>query len=287
MVSSKILRLRHLLRRLFVWVERTDYSAYDVAPSFKLPVYGVYHIFCVNDWMSLLKEQIGALKESGLWDITAKLYVSCIVSSEKDVTLIQEVIGHKCSVIHVTSDKSVFEYPALDFIRCKAENEDALFYYFHTKGISYRELSPTQIDKNVNAWRKMMEYFIFTKYNVAMNVLSEYDTYGCYYNEIIGTPVLHRYYSGNFWWSKSSYIRKIPQLKVSDYRNRYGAENWLCQKATKVFIAFNTSAELYDTQIPAFFYDSSVPFRLGEMMCFLFCHYKYIGHRLLALMKRK
>ena len=94
-----------------------------------------------------------------------------------------------------------------------------------------------------------MEYFIFYKHNVAVNVLKQYDAYGCKYDDPIVPPYHYRYYAGNFWWSKSSYIRTLPEFTEKEKKNRYWAENWLLLRADKIFSAFNTPAELYAVEI--------------------------------------
>lgn len=276
--------------KFFLLFKRTDYTAWDVKPNLEMPIYGVYHVLCVNDWETLFKEQIKALKDSGLFEATERIYVSCIVSHAEDALKIKEYIGEKCSLIHVTFDKAVFEFPAIDFICRKAQQEDFVVYYFHTKGVSYQNCTSNsypaksilRLRKNVEAWRKMMEYFIFDKYNVATNVLKEYDTYGCYYKEVSNPSSLssYKYYAGNFWWSKSEYIRKIPKLTSEQHKDRYWAENWLCQVKGKYFVAFNTSAELYATPMSYSFYKPHCNIDLYSILCFLYYHYRYLAHRM-------
>ena len=99
---------------------------------------------------------------------------------------LRRMIGcDKTELIAVETDPECFEYPALEFMQAKSREEDCLFYYFHTKGVSYYggDLSDRnfrRLRRNVDAWRRMMEYFLFTEWRVAVNTLQGgYDTTTC------------------------------------------------------------------------------------------------------------
>ena len=236
---------------VFRAVQRYDLSAFDYAPETGKPVYGVYHVFCDNGWRELVADQIGNLKASGLYDATMKLYVSCIVKDAAEADELRRMIGtDKVELISVKTDPMKFEYPALEFIRAKSNEEDCFFYYFHTKGISYYGGDRTDrnflsLRRNIDAWRHMMEYFLFDKWRVAVNVLSSgYDTYGCY--RLPPYPKPYYMYAGNFWWVRSDYVRHLPPF--SDKRiatDRFIAEEWLYKGGPKDFSAFDSLADLY------------------------------------------
>lgn len=236
---------------VFRAVQRYDLSAFDYAPETGKPVYGVYHVFCDKGWRELVADQIGNLKASGLYDATMKLYVSCIVKDAAEADELRRMIGtDKVELISVKTDPMKFEYPALEFIRAKSNEEDCFFYYFHTKGISYYGGDRTDrnflsLRRNIDAWRHMMEYFLFDKWRVAVNVLSSgYDTYGCY--RLPPYPKPYYMYAGNFWWVRSDYVRHLPPF--SDKRiatDRFIAEEWLYKGGPKDFSAFDSLADLY------------------------------------------
>ena len=170
---------------VFRAVQRYDLSPWEHAPETGRPVYGVYHVFCDKGWRELVADQVAGLKASGLYDATLKLYVSCIVKDTSEVEELRRMIGgDKVEFISVKTDPMKFEYPALEFIRAKSCEEDCFFYYFHTKGVSYyggddHDRNYLSLRRNIDAWRKMMEYFLFDMWRVAVNVLSAgYDTYG-------------------------------------------------------------------------------------------------------------
>ncbi len=236
---------------VFRAVQRHDLSAWDHAPAAPRPVYGVYHVYCDKGWRELVADQIGSLKRSGLYAATTRLYVSCIAAKRSDADELRNIIGgEKTTIVSVSTDPTRFEYPALEFLRAKACGEDCLLYYFHTKGISYYAGEATdrnfmKLRRNVDAWRRMMEYFIFDKWQVAVNTLADgYDTYGCY--RLPPYPKPYYMYAGNFWWASSDYVRKLPRFPEKGLAdNRFMAEEWLYKAAPRDFSAFDTLADLY------------------------------------------
>ena len=110
----------------------------------------------------------------------------------------------------------------LEFIKQLSEREDSLFYYFHTKGISYQSLTSNDrlfcsFKTKIEAWREMLEYFIFDKWKVAVNVLMK-DTIPI--AVIDGHTQLYNV-SGSFWWARSAYYKDTPKTltKVSLYQS--------------------------------------------------------------------
>jgi hypothetical protein len=255
-------------------------------------IYGVYHILCVNNWYSLVAEQIESLKKSGLFNHTKTLYISAIISQQEDIEKIKDIVSNneKLKFIYIGHNASSYEYPALEFIYSKANKEDFYVYYFHTKGISYQKETSKeypskdflQLKRNTHAWRCMMEYFIFEHYNDAFKALQNYDAYGSYYRNPIVPPYHYRYFAGNFWWSKSCYIKTLPPITKAMRTNRFLAENWLLQKTLNIYSAFNTSAELYAIYIPECIYKKDMQCSLIELLRFYYSHYQFIAKRYLS-----
>ena len=240
---------------VFRAVQRYDLTRWEHEPDMTKPVYGVYHVFCDKGWKELVADQIGRLKDSGLYAATTRLYVSCIIKDEGDADELRHIIGEeKAELISVATDPEKFEYPALEFMRAKSRTDDCLFYYFHTKGVSYYGGERTdrnfmRLRRNIEAWRHMMEYFLFYKWKVAVNALSDgYDTYGCY--RLPPYPKPYYLYAGNFWWVRSDYVRKLPPFPEKRIAtDRFIAEEWLYKAAPRDFSAFDTLADLYYVHI--------------------------------------
>lgn len=248
---------------------RKDLRELDYAPKDHKKIYGLYHIYCVNEWEALVKEQISALAQSGLYEKMDALYISCIVSKDEDTESIQNIVGRKkCKIISKEYDGKKYEFPALDFIFNMSQKEDFLVFYFHTKGISCSLSGNEKARKNAIAWRKMMEYFNFEKYQVAINVLKSFDTYGACIREYQSTT----FYDGNFWWSKSSYIKTLPQITEENRKNRYWAEHWICLKTVNRFSAFDVRCGLSAVFLPDFLYRSDKRLKIVSLLRFFICH---------------
>lgn len=245
---------------------RYDLTRWEGEPECDKPIYGVYHVYCDKEWQTMVRDQIGRLKESGLYAATTRLFVSCITGNTDDLRQLKDIIGEeKMEIISATDDPRRFEYPALMFMHDRAQREDCLFYYFHTKGITYQSAGNSDrkfnaFKRNIEAWRHMMEYSIFFKWRVAVNVLlAGYDTCGCYRLPPIPQP--YYLYAGNFWWARSSYLRRLPAFDETIFAsNRFYAEEWLYKVGPKDFSTFDTQADLYFVYMPESLYaDKRLP----------------------------
>lgn len=244
--------------------QRYDLSQWDIEPKEDVAIYGVYHIYCDEGWQVMVADQIASLKRSGLLERTRKLCVSCITMHDDDLEEIKRIVDSpKLEIIAHYDNPQKYEYPALDFIRRKSEGEHCLFYYFHTKGITYQALETDDREflgfkRNIEAWRKMMEHFLFDKWRVAANTLtSSYDTYGSY--RLPPPPKPYYLYAGNFWWARSEYVRRLPSFDLDNISERFFAEEWLYQAKPKDFSAFDTMADLYYVYISPRLYGDKKP----------------------------
>lgn len=242
-------------------------------------VYGVYHIYCERNWQTMVHEQIQRWKTSGLMQATDQLFISIISLHKEDMELLEEELSTlpkgKVQIVSYSTNPLAYEYPALDFIYAKSKEEPtALFYYFHTKGISYQSLrSEDRTFRNfyqkIVSWRHMMEYFVIDKWQVAINVLNDgYETYGCY----LFPPFVNSMYAGNFWWTRADYFCQLDALdRQTKNDNRFKAEEWLLSKSRKPFSAFDTVADLYFVNISPAIYSSEHHSRLASFR--FFCIY--------------
>lgn len=171
--------------------ERKDLSSWSHTPTCSTPIYGIYHIFCDANWKEMVREQMQHLADSGLLEASNRLYISCIARNDEDIMELEDILRQyskdKIEFVSKTTNPQRFEFPALDYMYEKSQHEDFLFYYFHTKGITY-QTPLNQEDKEfkgfvdkIVAWRRMMEYFLMNQWKVAVNTLEAgYDTYGSY-----------------------------------------------------------------------------------------------------------
>lgn len=252
--------LQRAYKSLFDVCHRYDLSKWAHSPEHDVAIYGMYHIWCAPGWEEMVSRQMAHLRRSGLLGATEKLYVSCIINGKDDLDKLKGILGSEpVEIISVTGNTGAFEFPALDYMYRKSQSGDFLFYYFHTKGISYQSLNTDDrrfiaFRRKIEAWREMMEYFLMDMWRVAVNVLQDgYDTYGCY----LFPPFKNKMYAGNFWWARSEYFRSLPEISEEmKATNRFLAEEWLLSTGRAcAFSAFDTVADLYDVRIDAAQYE--------------------------------
>lgn len=263
--------------------ERHDLRSWQHQPAQHPPIYGFYHIYCDKDWERMVNEQVSHLIQSGLLEQTITLFVSCILLHDGDEAKLHRIFdrltqedGLSIEYVSVSRDASKFEYPALEALRDQCIKDDCLVYYFHTKGITYQNITTTDkrfnaFKRNIEAWRYLMEYFLMDQWWVAVNTLQNgYDTYGCY--RLPPPPKAYYLYAGNFWWSTSDYVKRLPAFDPSIYReNRYYAEEWLYKAHPHDFSAFDTMADLYYVYLPPSLYHNEKP-PLGDSIKFVWLY---------------
>lgn len=74
-----------------------------------------------------------------------------------------------------------------------------------------------------------MLYWNIEKWETAVEKLKKYDTYGC--NDV------GHHYSGNFWWAKSSHVRKLP-VTIAEYYT--APEDWVQIIRTNKYVVYNS-----------------------------------------------
>ena len=118
---------------------------------------------------------------------------------------------------------------------------DYLVLYLHSKGITRPDSIPSR------DWRRFLLHFNVDRWedNVALVEKGGYDTVGV---NLLESPMLH--YSGNFWWSKSSYIKRLR--KLDRFINRHYAEMWICSGNPY-------ACEVFDSRVRHFDYDTEYP----------------------------
>jgi hypothetical protein len=157
----------------------------------------------------LMSEQLTLASESGLLD-TAEEVILCTNGNANNFTAAKEVMAEFENVkfVHVSDNTGLWEFPTLDYMKHVVDTSEEEFYicYFHLKGLSRRG------DACVQDWRQYMEYWCIDRWEDNVAKLDEgMDTVGANYIE---GPWAH--YSGNFWWARASYVRKLEPLVHPD-----------------------------------------------------------------------
>lgn len=212
------------------------------------------HNYLVGDWETIVNEQLKLLLDTKLYGSATKIYY-CVFAYENNAyrKFINLVIQHdplnKIEIIKHEENK--FELLTLKFLQDKLKEceQETFILYFHTKGLTsiqnHKDLmTPDSILlKNTTSWRKCLEYFNIECWKNCVDLLPIYDTVGALYVNN-GGPVYNNFYSGNFWWSKSSYLKKLPYFDVNG--DRMQAELWIGKTVHYWFNFYsNKSTDVY------------------------------------------
>ena len=193
------------------------------------------NVAIVGNVNQILENLVNSIIKGGLYSACNKIYLVC----NGDMNQISLNLNiPKIEVIDANSDISKCEFPTLDKIWNDCQEDDITVLYLHTKGVTkpgYQQITD---------WTEYLSYFNIDKWQDRIFELNSFDCSGVNLNgnpdDInqdpstwgFGKAPLH--YSGNFWWSKSSHIKNLPNptnwLPDNNYlRWRVMAEMWLCQ----------------------------------------------------------
>lgn len=213
------------------------------------------HVCCLENWKEIFEDMIKNIKDSGLYNNTTKIFLGILGDLNNENYFINNFLDNngKFQILYI--DENICNYEILtincikDFCNDSCYNDnDANILYIHTKGVRKAGNNDCTI-----SWRKMMEYHLIEKYENCLSYLEYYDTIGSNIintfdndDKIVSVNGTHNYhYSGNFWWSKKSYIKNLSYLDI-DLSNisiltRCKAENWICSNYpnAKLGIIFN------------------------------------------------
>lgn len=215
-----------------------------------------YHVLCYGDWKILFQEQILKLYASGLLFSCHSCKIYLTNWTDEDYKWVMDQINGlslcSCHKIPVEDWRREERATLLSmYSDCvNMGGDDYPILYLHTKGL-------TRGGYNVVTWRYFMEHFNITKWSNAVSQLSKgKDAYGVNLRddtiEYFGNRYLH--YSGNIWWSKSSYIRTLDPSFISVGDNRWHAEFWLGQRGS-----FETFYNALDSEVDHY----HQPFEIG------------------------
>ncbi|MHA2218587.1 MAG: hypothetical protein ACXADW_21965 [Candidatus Hodarchaeales archaeon] len=198
-------------------------------------IYGFMHVYTVNNWRQIVNEQLIRISQSGLFGKINKLFVGVIGNKWTDH--VEDV-----DIIYQINKPELEQSLTLSFLRMFSMETDAYIFYIHTKGVSHGPSIP-QTD-----WRRMMEYFVIDQHDICISQLEWCDIVGV--NWHLGEGYMNAsssktggikvtpHFSGNFWWAKTDYVRKLPAL--FPLKNKYECEFWIGKGNPKISELWNS-----------------------------------------------
>lgn len=214
-----------------------------------------YHLFIPdtnNMWIWWIDEQMGLLKSTGLADkarvnmcVTIPLGLYNSKTGHSYDEMVFEYIKDRYPFVNIIDIRSnqdpvnLYEGQTLAKIYEHAQEDDGYVLYFHNKGMSSY---PTHIVGAIKDWRHYMQYYNIEKWEDCIAKLDEgYECCGVDWVDRDGIKYdfANNHYTGNFWWARNDYIRKLKQpLRIEEYVNvdamvkemqnyRYAFELWI------------------------------------------------------------
>ena len=195
-------------------------------------IIGYIHVCQIGDWRNIFSNLLHVIKTSNLYNFTSIIRV-CLVNNV-NVLIPDEIFNDPKLEIHYLGNCNQFERPTLLHMKKHAELDmkNTVYYYLHTKGVKYED-SDYNKNQNVRDWVNLMLYFNIEKWELAIEKLVLFNTYGCNHIENI-------HYSGNFWWANQNHIQNLPGEIESHYT---APEDWVCKLNKRHFSIFNSGLE--------------------------------------------
>ncbi|MDD4970789.1 MAG: hypothetical protein PHT07_15285 [Paludibacter sp.] len=206
-------------------------------------VLGFWHILLINDYLSIISEQLQLIIKSGLYCKVERIYVGCLGSQEERLNL--QKFFHDYDKIQIISHSTVienYEFHTLKILRnvCLSQ-PDFYGFYIHTKGVSYPG------NEGGKYWRDYMNYYIITDWKEAVrNLDTGYQTYGVKLLSHLDLPARKMHYSGNFYWFRSEYAKTLRPVESLNQNDRFEAEMYMCSNSPiaatgcQLFVDYNT-----------------------------------------------
>ena len=195
-----------------------------------LPIDIIYHSYCVNDFASILMNKLKKLRMSGLTDACDNFYILTSKAQERHKEFFEELqeFNPKIKIIHLTNTPIGNECDTFNWMRENFEDfEERAIYYCHSKGVSYKDYA---LRARVENWVRYLDLYNLHHWKTHLRNLETYDTSGCF---MIQDPP---HYSGNFWWTKTSHLKRLPLLDSNNTPFLNRGEFWLgSPPGTKMF----------------------------------------------------
>jgi hypothetical protein len=181
-----------------------------------MKIYGFFHVACLGEWRSIVNEQLDRLDASGLAAATTHLQ-GFVLGDDWEPRL------EEAGTFFSHPDLHIYEFPTLALLWEQARSGEAFYaYYLHTKGASRPGV------QSVVDWRLQLEHFTIDRWQEAMQKLDEgYDCVGCDSGSFEQWPQNPFHYSGNFWWTTSSWVRQLPPIPDLNWQHPFEAEAWI------------------------------------------------------------
>ena len=180
--------------------------------------------------LSIMAEQMAALKESGLAEAASEIHIG--VNGDDGQGLLAAVLGPEKAVVHAHGQHARTELPTFAVLRrWLPGHRDWLVFYHHSKGVT--QAAGGRDDGEKTTHRRSMETACVWNWRQCVKDLERgFQAVGINWVDPISRPVLPgRFYAGNFWWAAADYLLSLPPLpdkaKAYELFERCKPEMWI------------------------------------------------------------
>jgi hypothetical protein len=216
------------------------------------------HVAVMGNINEVLTTILTRIHESGLYDHSNHIYLSVNGDiNQLNVDLSKE----KYIIINDNKDVTKCEFPTVELLwrNSIVDGDNTNILYLMTKGVS-RD-NPNVIDQ-----LNMLNYFLIDKWRDRLSELKENDCTSVnlrgnpedlnFHPSLWGYGKAPKHYSGNFWWTKSSHVKKLinpvswcPDNNFFDWRMM--CEMWICMDPnSKYHNAYSSTVDHYQSPYP-------------------------------------
>lgn len=147
----------------------------------------------------------------------------------------------KIKIINYSRITTLCEKPTINLLYNFSKVHDCNILYLHTKGTHCNTAQ-------VADWRNYMLFYLVENWSICLKLLNKYNTLGVNYH---AEP--HRHYSGNYWWTKSSYVKNKDIIVTDD---RHDCEWWILKDGSNNLSLNNSEVNHYNVMYPRAIYDT-------------------------------
>lgn len=234
-----------------------------------------FHIFANYNPIchSILQEQIECILNSPIYDKISRINL-CVSGSDNynfnSILTYLRNLPDKFFIRKSEFGDNTYERYTLLTMKEDLQNfsgNDDCILYIHTKGITrhVKHLEP------IRDWRRCMMYFLLNKGEQCLEYLKDYDTVGIFKHPTYDKP----HYSGNFWWARGSYLKKLFDNFVID-DDHLSPEMFLFKANPKYF-------NMHEMPLNYFGYSDMYPPEKYQDKQDYTCNSAWIGHEKFAL----
>ena len=189
------------------------------------------HVACINHWSEVFSTLLERIKKAGLYDSVNEIRLGIL----GDINVV--VTDPKLKIRGMSKDLSEYETFTLNLLHQDSLQEDFEVLYIHTKGVR----KPGNLI-NIGSWTNYLTHFNIDRWSECCSMLQKYDCVGV---NLLPAPKPH--YSGNFWWSRASYIRRLLPCAQDTF---YSPEFWIGSGEGLKVALWNSNCQHYLVPYP-------------------------------------